>query len=94
MNNAQKNAVTEIQALASLLVSARTKATLLAEIYINENLAALTNDDFAQVAPFAHVTAAEFQAAAAAISTVVTALNAGTPAAWTKMLKITEAMPK
>jgi hypothetical protein len=83
-----------MQALASLLVSARTKATLLAEIYINENLAALTNDDFAQVAPFAHVTAAEFQAAAAAISTVVTALNAGTPAAWTKMLKITEAMPK
>lgn len=94
MNNAQKNAVSEMQTLASLLVSARTKATLLAEIYTNENLASLTNDDFAQVPSFAHVTAAEFQSAASAISTIVTALNAGSPAAWTKMLKITETMPK
>jgi hypothetical protein len=33
-------------------------------------------------------------AAAAAINTIVTALNAGTPAAWAKMLKIVETMPK
>ena len=94
MTNAQKNGVSEMQAMASLLVSARTKATLLAEIYTNEALASLTNEDFAAIPSFAHITAAEFQAAALAINTIVTALNAGTPAAWAKMLKITEAMPK
>lgn len=92
--NAQKNAVSEMQAMASLLVVARSKATLLSEIYTNEGLANLTNADFAEVPSFAHITAAEFQAAATAIASVVTALNAGTPAAWSKMLKITETMPK
>lgn len=94
MTNAQKNAVSEMQAMASLLVTARTKATLLSEIYVNETLASLTNEDFAEVPSFAHITAAEFSAAAIAISTIVAALNAGTPAAWAKMLKITETMPK
>lgn len=94
MTNAQKNAVSEMQAMASLLVVARSKATLLSEIYTNEGLAALTNEDFAAIPAFAHITAAEFGTAAAAINTIVTALNAGTPAAWAKMLKITETMPK
>lgn len=94
MTNAQQNAVSEMQAMASLLVVARSKATLLSEIYVNENLANLTNEDFAAYAPFAHITAAEFQTAAVAINSIVTALNAGTPAAWAKMLKITETMPK
>ena len=94
MTNAQQNAVSEMQAMASLLVVARSKATLLSEIYVNENLANLTNEDFAAYASFAHITAAEFQTAAVAINSIVTALNAGTPAAWSKMLKITETMPK
>jgi hypothetical protein len=29
-----------------------------------------------------------------AINSIVTSLNAGTPAAWTRMLKIVETMPK
>ena len=94
MTNAQKNAVSEMQAMAALLVVARSKATLLSEIYTNEGLGALVDADFAAIPSFAHITATEFQTAAAAISTIVTALNAGTPAAWSKMLKITETMPK
>jgi len=94
MTSAQKNAVSEMQVMAAILVVARTKATLLSEIYTNEDLGSLTNDDFAEIPAFAHITAAEFQAAAVAINSIVTALNAGTPAAWTKMLKITETMPK
>lgn len=94
MTNAQKNGVSEMQAIAALLIVVRTKATLLSEIYANENLAGLTDQDFAAVASFAHITAVEFQTAAVAINSIVTALNAGTPAAWAKMLKITETMPK
>lgn len=94
MTNAQKNGVSEMQAMASLLVVARSKATLLSEIYTNEGLASLTDADFAAVQSFAHITAAEFQSAAVAINSIITALNAGTPAAWSKMLKITETMPK
>jgi len=94
MTNAQQNAVSEMQEMASLLVVARSKAALLSEIYVNEELANLTTADFAAYASFAHITAAEFHAAAAAINGIVTALNAGTPAAWSKMLKITETMPK
>lgn len=94
MNNAQKNAISEMQALASLLVTARSKATLLSEIYTNEGLGSLTNEDFAVIPQFAHITATEFQAASVAIAAIVTALNAGTPAAWAKMLKIVEGLPK
>jgi len=94
MTNAQKNGVSEMQAMASLLVSARSKATLLSEIYVNEGLASLTDEDFAEVPSFAHITATEFQAAAVAINSIVTSLDAGTPAAWTRMLKIVETMPK
>lgn len=94
MTNVQKNAVSGLQDMASQLVSARAKATVLAEMYTNENLSGLTNEDFAEIPAFAHITANEFAAAAAAINGIITALNAGTPAAWTKMLKIVETMPK
>lgn len=94
MTNVQKNTVSGLQDMASTLVSARAKATILAEMYTNESLGSLTNEDFAEVPAFAHITVAEFQAAAVAINSVVTALNTGTPAAWTKMLKIVEGLPK
>lgn len=94
MTNVQKNAVSGLQDMASALVSARAKATVLAEMYTNEALSSLTDEEFAEVPAFAHITAAEFAAAAAAINSIVTALNAGTPAAWTKMLKIVEGLPK
>lgn len=94
MTNVQKNAVSSLQDMASALVSARAKATVLTEMYTNEALGSLTDEDFTEVPAFAHITAAEFAAAAAAINSIVTALNTGTPAAWTKMLRIVETMPR
>ncbi len=94
MTNVQKNIASELQAMAGQLVLVRARPRLLTEMYTNEALGSLTDEDFTEVPAFAHITAAEFAAAAAAINSIVTALNTGTPAAGTKMLKITETMPK
>lgn len=94
MTNVQKNIVSELQAMAGQLVLVQSRATALAQMFANENMAALTDEDFGEIAPFAHITSVEFGAAAAAINSIVAALNAGTPTAWSKMLKITESMPK
>lgn len=94
MTNVQQNAISKIQDVCGQLVSARTAMTLLAEVYTNENLASLTAEDFAAIPSFEHITPAEFQAAMAALASINTAFNAGTPAAWTKLLKLPEAMPK
>lgn len=94
MTNVQKNIASELRAMAGQLVLVQSRATALAAMFANENMAALTDEDFAAIAPFAHITAAEFIDAAVAINDIVTALNTGTPANWAKMLKITETMPK
>lgn len=94
MTNVQKNIASELQAMAAQLVVVQSRATLLASMYTNEGMGNLTDEDFLEIAPFAHITAEEFAAAAVAISAVVTTLNAGTPSNWSKMLKITETMPK
>ena len=94
MNNSQQNVASELQNMAAQLVLVQSKATMLGLMWTSEDMAALTDEDFAAIAPFAHITAAEFGAAAVAINSVVTALNAGTPAAWTKMLRICQTMPK
>lgn len=94
MNNVQKNIASELQSMAAQLVLVQSRATLLASMYTNEGMGSLTDADFAEIAPFAHITAAELAAAVVAIASVVTALNAGTPSAWARMLKITQTMPK
>lgn len=94
MTNVQKNIASELQTMAAQLVLVQSRATALAAMYANESMGSLQDADFAEIAPFAHITAAEFGAAAAAIAAVVATLNAGTPANWAKMLKITETMPK
>ena len=94
MTNVQKNIASELQAMAAQLVVVQSRATLLAAMYTNESMGSLTDGDFAAIPPFAHITAAEFAAAAVSINAIVTALNAGTPSNWSKMLKITETMPK
>lgn len=94
MTNVQKNIASELQAMAAHLVVVQSRATLLAAMFANEGMANLTDADFLEIAPFAHITAAEFVAAAQAIAVVLTTLNAGTPSNWAKMLKITETMPK
>lgn len=94
MTNVQQNIVSEMQTMASQLVTVQSRCTLLAAMYTNEAIGSLTDADFAAIPSFAHIVAAEFQAAAVAIAAINTALNAGTPSNWSKMLKITEGMPK
>lgn len=94
MTNVQQNVVSELQRMAADLISVQSRATMLAAMYTNENLGNLADADFQAIPPFEHILASEFQAAATAIAAVNTALNAGTPSNWAKMLKIVEAMPR
>lgn len=94
MTNVQKNIASELQTMAAQLVTVQSRCTMIAAMFTNENMGALTDADFAAIAPFAHITTAEFTAASVAIAAVNTVLNAGTPSNWAKMLKITEGMPK
>lgn len=94
MTNVQKNIASELQSMAATLVLIQSRTALLSSMFTNENMASLTDQDFAAIPGFAHITSAEFVAAATAIAAVNTTLNAGTPSNWAKMLKITETMPK
>lgn len=94
MTNVQKNVATELQTIASELISMQSRCTMLASMWTNESMAALIDADFAEFAPFAHVTSAEFTTAATAIAAVNTTLNAGTPSNWSKMLKIVPGVPR
>lgn len=94
MNSTQQNVASELQTIASQLILMQSRCTMLALMWTNEGMAALTDQDFAELAPFAHVTTAEFTAAATAIAAVNTTLNAGTPSNWSKMLKIVQAVPR
>ena len=90
----QKNIASELQTMASQLISVQSRCTLIAAMWTNENMAGLTDADLAEITPFAHITSSEFTSAAIAIAAINTALNAGTPSNWSKMLKITEGVPK
>jgi hypothetical protein len=94
MTNVQKNIASELQTMASQLIGMQARCTMMIAMWDNENMGALTDADFAEIAPFAHISAAEFIAAAGAIAEVNVTLNAGTPSNWAKMLKITEGVPK
>lgn len=94
MTNVQQNVASELQTIAGELIALQSRSTLLAAMWANEGMASLTDADFAALAPFAHITSAEFTAAASAIAAIVTALNAGTPANWAKMLKIVQGVPR
>lgn len=94
MTNVQMNIVSSLQQMASDLIGVQSKTAMLSAMYTNEGLVALTDADFQAIPAFAHITATEFQAAATAIAAVNTALNAGTPSNWAKMLKIVETMPR
>ncbi len=94
LNNVQQNIVSSLQQMASDLISVQSRATMLAAMYTNEGIGSLTDADFQTIPAFVHMTAAELTAAAIAIAAVNTALNAGTPSNWAKMLKIVETMPR
>jgi hypothetical protein len=94
MTNTQQNVASELQTIAGELIALQSRGTLLAAMWTNEGMANIPDADFAALPPFAHITTAEFTAAATAIAAITTALNAGTPSNWAKMLKIVERVPR
>jgi hypothetical protein len=72
---AQKNMLSEIQTIASELLSIKARMVSIIAMYTNEGLNDLTDADFVALPEFAHITAVEFQAAVAALVAVNTALG-------------------
>jgi len=94
MTNVQKNVVSEIQKIASELISIQARLTSISAMYTNEGIGALTDADFAALAPFAHILAAEFQAAGGALVAINTTLGTNATSNWAKLLKIVEGVPR
>jgi hypothetical protein len=90
MNNVQKNIASQIQIAAREMVHAQAELTQIAAMWANESMAELTDADFAELAEFAHVTSAEFTAAAGALSTINTAIGTSPTSPWAKLLKIVD----
>ena len=59
MTNVQQNVASEIQKIAGELISIKARLTTISEMYTNEGMAALTDEQFQEYAPFAHILAAE-----------------------------------
>jgi len=94
MQNVQQNVATEIQSVARELIVIQSRLTVITQMWANENMASLTNEDFAAISSFAHVTAAEFLAAATALAAVNTALGTNATSNWAKLVKIVDGVPK
>jgi hypothetical protein len=95
LNVVQTNIVSEIQTISSELLSIKGRMTSLVGMYANEGISALTDADYASYPPFAHIIAAELQAAGAALVAINTALGDWTPTSnVAKLLKIVTAVPK
>lgn len=91
----QRNVLAEMQAMSTELLNIKARMVSLVAMYTNENIAGLVDADFAELAEFAHITAAELQAAGGALVAVNTALGDYTPASnVAKLLKIVKAVPK
>ena len=91
----QRNVLSEIQAIASELLSIKARMVSITAMYINEDLGSLTDADFAALAEFAHITATEFRAAGAALVAVNTALGDYSPTSnVARLLRIVKAVPK
>lgn len=93
MTNVQQNVVSEIQKIAVELISIQARLTTLSTMYTNESIGSLTDADFAQYAPFAHILAAEFTAAAGALVAINTTLGTNSTSNWAKLLKIVDIVP-
>ena len=93
MNAVQQNVCSAIQTIAVDLIAMQQKLTSLGAMWTNENISALTDADFAALAPFAHITAAEFTAAGAALVAINTTLGSGATSNWAKLLKIVTIVP-
>jgi predicted unusual protein kinase regulating ubiquinone biosynthesis (AarF/ABC1/UbiB family) len=94
MTNVQQGIVSELQQIASELISIQSRLTTIASMWTNEGIASLTDADFAALAPFAHVQAAELAAAAGALVAINTTLGSNATSNWAKLLKIVPGVPR
>jgi hypothetical protein len=92
---AQQNVVSEFQQLSTDLIKAKYRMIALVAMYTNEGIGSVTTPDLQGYPDFAHITAAELQAAGAALSAVNTTLgdfSGGSNVA--ALMKIVKAVPK
>jgi hypothetical protein len=90
----QKNILLEMQDIASQQLELKNRLDAIVAMWGAESMAALTDQDLAELVQFAHVTAQELAAAKNgmdAISTAIGAYAAGTPAS--KLLRIVLVVP-
>jgi hypothetical protein len=95
MTNVQQNIASEMQQIASELLSVKMRMLTLTQMYTNEGMATLPDSEFAKYAELAHITAAEFQGAGAALVAINTTLGDFTANSNTsKLSKILKSLPK
>lgn len=90
----QRNICSEVQALAEEVLRLKARIATVSSLYVSEGIGSLTDGDFTEVPDFAHVTAAEFSQAAAAIVAVQATIGeyaTGTNA--TKLCKVILRVP-
>ena len=95
LTNVQQNIVSELQAISGELISIKNRLNSLTQMYTSEGIAALLDEDFQLYAEFAHITAAELQAAGGALLSIDTALGDFTAGSnVSKLLKILRGVPR
>ena len=94
MTNVQQEIVSELQQIASELISIQARLTTISAMYTNEGIGNLVDADFAALAPFAHIQAAELLAAATALIAINTTLGTNATSNWAKLLKIVPSVPR
>ena len=90
----QQNILTEMQQIATEQLAMKGRLEAVVAMWSAENMVTLTDTDLAELAEFAHVTAAELAAAKNGMDSIVTAIGAyaaGTPAI--KLLRIVLTVP-
>lgn len=95
MLNVQKNVASEIQTLAGDMLRIKTRLAVAVAMYASENMASLTDADYAELAELAHVTVAEMTAAKNALNEINTALGEYTTGtAATRLMRVVNVVPK
>jgi hypothetical protein len=95
MQNVQKNLAARMQTLAIDLIAIKTSLAVTIAMYAAENMATLTDADYAELAEFAHVTVAEMTAAKNALSEANVTLGEFVPGSVvTRLMRIINVVPK
>lgn len=95
MMNVQKNIASAMQELAEVILAAKNGMAIVIAMYASEDMAQLTDADYAELAELAHVTVAEMTAARNAFNEINATMGeyvAGT--AVTRLMRILKAVPR